>query len=328
MIHHRSGIGDLVWHIPYIRAIAAHTADGRVSVMAKPSCRAADVLAGESCVAEVIDYDYRPRAGEQRRGRHEGLRGMFELVRSLRSRGFSHVFIFSSRVRYGLMTLAAGIPHRAGFGFGSIERLFLNMPPFIERHAGAGNWVYPEATSFARAHGFVDVAVTPRLAIPAPLIAEVAADIATLRRPVVAMAIGTSEARKDWGSDNFARLAQRLAEAGLGIVLLGGPAELAVGERIVASAGCPPDVVRAFCQRSVLRSAALLTHCALCVGNDTGVLNVAAASGVPALGLFGATRPLAHDPLLDGIEGEGMSAIHPEAVFARIRARLAADQPS
>jgi heptosyltransferase-2 len=71
-------------------------------------------------------------------------------------------------------------------------------------------------------------------------------------------------------------------------------------------------------QASVQRSAALLRHCQYCVGNDTGVLNMAVANGVPALGLFGATPPLAHDPLLQALAGQGMDAITVDAVVARL----------
>jgi heptosyltransferase-2 len=61
--------------------------------------------------------------------------------------------------------------------------------------------------------------------------------------------------------------------------------------------------------RSVLESAALLGQCAFLVGNDTGMLNVAAAVGVPSLGLFGATTPLSHDPSMKAVQGDGMDGI-------------------
>ena len=67
VVHHRSGIGDLVWHLPYLRAIAERSAGGKASVMARPSSRAVDVLAAENWVDEVIEYDHRPRKSEHRR---------------------------------------------------------------------------------------------------------------------------------------------------------------------------------------------------------------------------------------------------------------------
>ena len=71
-------------------------------------------------------------------------------------------------------------------------------------------------------------------------------------------------------------------------------------------------------QPSVQRSAALLRQCQFCLGNDTGVLNMAVANGVPSLGLFGATPPLAHDPLLHALVGEGMAAIAVDQVLRRL----------
>jgi len=317
VVHHRSGIGDLVWHLPYIRAIAARAEGGRVSVMARPSCRASDLLSGEACVEQVIEYDYRPRAGEARRGGHAGIAGMLGTIGRLRAQRFSHVFIFSSRVRYALMALAAGIPHRAGFGFGAFERALLSLPPFIRPHRGAGSWVYPEATDFAITHGLVSAPVVPRLAVPDTHLQAVSAELAGLPWPRVALALGTSEARKDWGEERFAQLAQALAARGFGVPLLGGAGERERAERVARAAG-GDGRVRPLCQTSVLRSAAILKSCRLCVGNDTGVLNVAAAAEVPSLGLFGATRPLSHDPLMHAIQAQGMAAIAPDAVLAQV----------
>ena len=68
----------------------------------------------------------------------------------------------------------------------------------------------------------------------------------------------------------------------------------------------------------MLRSAAALTHCDFCVGNDTGILNVSAAVECASLGLFGATRPLTHDPQIHAVEGDGMETIHADRVLARL----------
>lgn len=328
-VHHRSGIGDLVWHLPYIRAIAAGSARGRVSVLARPSCRAADLLAAELCVDEVIEFDRRPRASEGRTGAHDALAAQWQLARVLRAHRFERVFIFSGRVRYAALTLLAGIPQRAGFGFSRAERLLLNRPPFIEPHRGAGNWVYPEASAFAIAHGVVTAPVVPRMAVLASARDEAVHTLQSLPPARCAFSIGTSEPRKQWGAERFATLATALVERSRSVVLLGGPAEAALAARIVAGV---PQPLRArvlpLTQPSVQRTAATLAQCAACVGNDTGVLNLAVAVGTPALGLFGATPPLAHDPLLQAMVGDGMAAIVPQAVLARVERMLAEGAPA
>ncbi|WP_346287143.1 glycosyltransferase family 9 protein [Zoogloea sp.] len=319
VVHHRSGIGDLIWHIPYLRAIAARSEGGKVSVIARPSCKAAEVLAAEDCIDEVIEFDHRPRKGEDRKGRHDGLVAQIGFVRSLRARGFERIYIFSGRVRYALLAALAGIPQRAGFGFSVGERMWLTEKPFIRPYAGPGNWVYPEVTAFCVAHGLVHGPVIPRMMVLPAALEAAARDLQAFPAPRYAFSIGTSEPRKNWGAARFAQLAEALLQRGCSVVLLGGPAEAEAARRILD--GLSPaarERILLSAQGSVQRSAALLRHSQFCLGNDTGVLNMAVANGVPSLGLFGATPPLAHDPLLKALLGDGMASIQPDDVLERL----------
>lgn len=324
-MHHRSGIGDLVWHVPYIRAIAETSAAGRVTVIARPSCHADELLAGEPSVERVIEFDHRPRKSEHRRGTHDSVRGQLAFVAELRRHRFDRIYIFSNRPRYGVLALLAGIPRRAGFGFSAFERLFLNMPPYIEKYRGPGNWVYPEATAFAVAHGFVDGAVVPKVSAPLDAQESAANELSHLPRPLYALAIGASDPCKNWGAERFAELAKVLTARGCGVLLLGGPAESGMADSIVEKV---PDHARMsvhkLTQASLHRSMAALRHCDFCVGNDTGVLNLAAASDVLSLGLFGATAPLGHDPSLHAIRANGMHRITANSVLDRLDAISAA----
>jgi len=319
VVHHRSGIGDLVWHIPYFRAVAATSHEGRVSVVARPSCCAGDLLSAEPSIEAVIEYDRRPRPSERRQGRHDSLRAQWEFVRELRGHGFERAVIFSGRMRYGVIAWLAGIRERSGFGFSMGERVFLNTPPFIQRYQGAGSWVYPEATAFAMAHGFVAAPQLPRLHVPQALAEDLGASLAALPRPLYGLAIGASDPRKRWPISHFAELARDLLERGNGVLLIGGPGDADDAESILRA--LPADLrhgTASLNQRSVLRSAAALTQCDFCVGNDTGILNVSAAVECACLGLFGATRPLTHDPQIHAIEGDGMESISADRVMARL----------
>ncbi|MEW6444676.1 MAG: glycosyltransferase family 9 protein [Pseudomonadota bacterium] len=318
-IIHRSGIGDLIWHIPYLRALAAHSEGGRITLIARPSSRAGEILAAEACIEQVIEFDIHPRKSEARVGRHDGLSAQLAFARGLRTQGFERAVILGARARYALLAWLAGIPRRAGFGFSAFERLWLNQPPFIRPYRGPGNWVYPEVTAFCLAQGYTDSPLIPKMRVLPAAMHTAAQVLDALPHPRYAFAIGASEARKHWGDVRYAELAQILIECGASVVLLGGPAEEASARAIVEQL---PDHARAririSAQPSIQTSAALLRQCDFCLGNDTGALNMAAANDLPALGLFGSTPPLLHDPLLSGLPAHGMDAITPADVIARL----------
>jgi heptosyltransferase-2 len=318
VVHPYPGIGDLIWHIPYIRAIAQQSLNGRVSVLARPACRAADVLSAEACVEEIIEDDYK-RRNRSSKGRHDGTWGKIRLATELRKKRFDRIIIFSDRNRYAVIATLAGIRERAGYGFRLGQRLWLNRGPYISPYGGRGSSVYDQASKFAVAHGYIDHPVTPKVIVPPSLLAEAANEICSLPRPCYAFAIGASESGKNWGATKFAELAKLLINDGCGVIFLGGPAEREAAEKAFTPGnGLRADSIRVICQPSVMKSAAILAACDFTIGNDTGVLNLSVACDVPALGLFGSTLPLQHDPLMHSISASSMEAISVEQVFERL----------
>src|SRR5690242_3269509 len=83
------GIGDMIWHLPHIRAIAAHVG-GPITLLAKPRSRADELFQAEPSVGEVLWVDRNP-AG--RAGGHDGGRGWYRLIRTMRARRFSAVYL-------------------------------------------------------------------------------------------------------------------------------------------------------------------------------------------------------------------------------------------
>jgi heptosyltransferase-2 len=157
------------------------------------------------------------------------------------------------------------------------------------------------------------------MTVPQALVTEAASQLGHLPRPRFALAIGSSVPEKSWGHEKFVALAKALIARGWGVLVLGGPGEKTVAERFFSQvSAAQPGSLYVMCQGSVLKSAAALKNCDFCIGNDTGILNVAVAVDISALGLFGATRPLAHDPLMYGISGTDMESITVEAVLDRL----------
>jgi len=114
-------------------------------------------------------------------------------------------------------------------------------------------------------------------------------------RPVIAMHIGAGKLKNRWPAERFALLARRLREsAGARIVLCWGPREGDLAAEFTRHADfevvrVPPGGLR--------QLAALLTLCDLLICNDTGIMHVAAAVGIPLVAVFGPTDPAEWKPV-------------------------------
>jgi heptosyltransferase-2 len=111
--------------------------------------------------------------------------------------------------------------------------------------------------------------------------------------------------RKQWGPQRFAQVASRLHDT-LGervrIVLMGGKDDAPLAAEIAARAHA--HVINATGQTTLGETAALMKKCALFVGNDSSPLHIAAATGVPVVGIYGPTDPRSYRPWVpQGKEG-------------------------
>ncbi|MGH7066451.1 MAG: glycosyltransferase family 9 protein [Acetobacteraceae bacterium] len=109
--------------------------------------------------------------------------------------------------------------------------------------------------------------------------------------PIIALGPTANWAGKIWPPERFAELFRRLAADPLGparaAILAGpGPAERAFSAPLAARLTEAIDLTG---RVSLPEAAACLARAALFVGNDSGLMHLAAAAGTPTIGLFGPT---------------------------------------
>jgi heptosyltransferase III len=117
-------------------------------------------------------------------------------------------------------------------------------------------------------------------------------------RPVVVLAPTANWAPKVWPHERFVALFRTLtAEALPGAVaaVLAGPGdtERAMAAPVLAAL---PDAIDLVGRMSLPEVAACLARCTLFVGNDSGLMHLAAAAGARTLGLFGPTDAAEYAP--------------------------------
>ncbi|MBV9250877.1 MAG: glycosyltransferase family 9 protein [Acetobacteraceae bacterium] len=114
----------------------------------------------------------------------------------------------------------------------------------------------------------------------------------------IALAPTANWAPKVWPADRFAALFRALQSGPLpnaipAVCAGPGAAERAMAQPLLAAL---PNAIDLAGQLSVPEAAACLQRCVLFAGNDSGLMHLAAAAGVPTIGLFGPTNASEYAP--------------------------------
>ena len=130
-------------------------------------------------------------------------------------------------------------------------------------------------------------------------------------RRIIALAPTANWAPKVWPADRFAAAFHALAHEDAVAIVLGGPgpAEHAMAEPLLALL---PDAVDLVGRLTLPRVVACLERASLFIGNDSGLMHLAAAAGTPTIGLFGPTDAVTYGPtgrLTTAVVGASMTVI-------------------
>jgi len=286
-------VGDAVMAIPALEAIRRAHASAEIAILARPAV--ADLYRGAIFANRIVEYD--------NAGRHKGWRGREKLVAELRRERFDLAILLQNAFEAAWLAWRAGIPQRAGYardGRGPLLTKPIRVPKDSEipRHESHYYLELIRRAGWIESRGEI---AAIRLRVPSS--AREAADASLLRAGArerawrCAIAPGASYgAAKCWPPERFAALADRLiSECGADVILFGTPSEKEMAARICCAMKCNP--ISLVGQTSMRELTALFSACSIFIGNDSGAMHVAAAAGLPVIGIFGPTDPEGTAPL-------------------------------
>jgi len=257
-------LGDAVMSLPTLRSLKAMAPKSRVTVLTKPAF--ADLYRGAPDVDEVLPHE---------RG---GMRVWMRTVKELKKRKFDAALVLPRSFSAALLVWSAGIPKRIGYAGRGRAKLLTEMPAPPERRHRV--YAYHHLLT---ALGDPPAAAAPRLVLPADATAW--AEEKMPGGPWIGFNPGaTYGSAKQWFPDRFIELGRKLSRRG-NLVVVGGPAEAELGEKVARGIGGLCIAGRT----TVSQLAAALARCRLFVTNDTGPMHVADAVGTPMVALFGPT---------------------------------------
>lgn len=321
------GIGDMVWHKPWVDHLATRF---DVILAAKPTAKSKTVFHGTRGITDWLEID---RSLRGRRGRHDGIAGLFRLAGDFRKARADAVLVIHHSATYTLAARLAGIPDRWGYGIGGSRR-WLNRGSFLGRDA-RNERPYKKLGRFALANGFGIDDPQWRMTTPDNAWQAVRAwcdDQGITADPshhpdgrnMVIFGVGAMDDERQWPPSQFAALAARLHKTfpDIKILLMGAPSEMPIIEAVMADPNAPAGLIANTAPLD--QAVALLTAARAYVGNDTSLLNIAASCGRPAIGIFAQSEPLDYSDnfipvsLTDGRFGEpgAITRISADQAFA------------
>jgi heptosyltransferase-2 len=243
---------------------------------------------------------------------------LIRLAALLRRQRLQSIWILDRTIRPALAAALARIPERVGLGLGT-QRLFITNRGIGQEH------FHDHPIDWLRAlmaEMKVPLPSTePDLPLPAAVSSPISEQYASCARPWIVLGIGASHPDKDWPDAAWIRFLAGLKTSGT-LFLIGGPSNAARAGKFIAATGAERSVNA--CGLRLIEAAALLRLADLFVGPSSGPLNLAAAGGTDAFGLFGSTPVLTYSKFIHAIVPDGgpspsgMTQITPTVVLERI----------
>ncbi len=230
------------------------------------------------------------------------LREYFVLARQLRSHHFDLAFVLDRSPMLTLLPFLAGIPRRVGpnslgRGFSLTDRVRVSSSPEHLQH---------------QADIYLDLARALKLPVEHPRMLFVPSEQERrdvlfspdgVRLPVAVFIGGGSNpgmelTGKRWPMERYQEIVRRLVhERNAQVVLIGGADDAALNAILLDGLDVPKGSVLNLAGKTDFGgSAALLEQCTLFIGNDSSPMHLAAAVGIPVIGIFGPTSPQEYGP--------------------------------
>ena len=269
-------IGDAVMTEPLLRRL--HARGEKLAVGALPWV--APVYRAMPQVDEVIEFPFQ----------HGGLQ--FKARRAIAKQvegRFDAAYVLPNSLKSSLLPFLAGIPKRVGYlGEARVGLLThrlknpKNKPPLVAFYSALSG--ERDALDQDR----------PRLQLDAATADAALAKLGLQARCYYVFAPGAEYGpAKRWPARHFAELARSLDAPAL---LLGSGKEAPLCDEIAAAAG-EGKCLNLAGKTSLMDAFALIAQAKAVVSNDSGLMHVAAAFGVPQVAVFGSSSPLHTPPL-------------------------------
>lgn len=283
-------VGDAVICLPAIEAVRDSFPGSSITVLARPWV--APIMEVHPAIDHVIQYK---RPGKLL----QNLKEMFSIITILNRKKFDLAILFQNAFEAAFIAWCARIPSRVGYG--TDRRGFLLTRSLkIRRQEGKDHQIH-YYLGILEAMGLKARYKEPRIYLPPSVSAEARKRLAGegVRDGDLLVGLGPGAmfgGAKRWPPEDFASVGERASRIkGSKLVILGSKGEKDIAQAVERKLN---GLAVNLCGKTELNEAvAVIGRCNVFVTNDSGLMHVAAAMGVPTVAVFGPTDPSATGPV-------------------------------
>ena len=279
-------IGDVTRALPLLMRLRRASPYSHIAWAVEPA--AAPLLDYHPALNDILIYH-----------RARGLRAFVRFLRAVRRQKFDLVLDLQRHAKSGLVSWWSAAPVRLGFHrTNSKEGNWLfnthSIEPVADFSLKLGQYLkFTERLGLEGQEGAPAVEFGLRLRPGEEQ--RVERLLTNTPQPFAAFFLGSRWPSRFWFAEQTAQVARALRTGhGLGVVLLGGPGEVAFARAIRRAGG--PGLTDLSGQTSLRELIGIFSRCRVAFGPDSGPMHIAAATGAPVVSLWGATSPIRSAP--------------------------------
>jgi heptosyltransferase-2 len=275
--HHK--LGDLIWQLPYIKAISDHH-DQKVDLVVRKKTQAKDILKDLNHINKIHYNEFR-----------KGLAywiDVFKLKKIFDLEKYDYVYILDKVNKPAIAAKLAGIKNIIGPGFKN-QKKWITVKNYLDEKDWKLNYS-EQSQKLLKINSIILNDKFPDLEVNIERL-KVGNDDLMIDGKKIAFGVDSFEDYKMWFEEDFIKLADLLHEKGLFdyIYLVCGPDKSNVAKKIINDSGKKYFID---CSNKDLTGVILaIKNSAFYIGNNSGPLNLSAALGVKTFGL------IANDPV-------------------------------
>jgi len=275
--HHK--LGDLIWQLPYIKAISDHH-DQKVDLVVRKKTQAKDILKDLNHINKIHYNEFR-----------KGLAywiDVFKLKKIFDLEKYDYVYILDKVNKPAIAAKLAGIKNIIGPGFKN-QKKWITVKNYLDEKDWKLNYS-EQSQKLLKINSIILNDKFPDLEVNIERL-KVGNDDLMIDGKKIAFGVDSFEDYKMWFEEDFIKLADLLHEKGLFdyIYLVCGPDKSNVAKKIINDSGKKYFID---CSNKDLIGVILaIKNSAFYIGNNSGPLNLSAALGVKTFGL------IANDPV-------------------------------